>query len=163
MDGYDSESTLHLAYVGRGYHRTYSLGRTQSLHSRIQGIEHEDGRPARRTRTGGTYVKFGLTDATIRAIHRVLMRHHEVECALLYGSRAKGTFKHGSDIDLTLIGGNELTDAVLYGVADELDDLLLPYEIDLSLFSEITDTAAVDHIQRRGMVFFSRDHAKDQA
>ena len=108
-------------------------------------------------------MKFGLSDTTISAIHSVLMRQHEVEGALLYGSRAKGTFKHGSDIDLTLIGGSELTDTVLYRVADELDDLLLPYEIDLSLFSDIQDAAVVDHIQRRGIVFFSRDDAKDQA
>ena len=44
----------------------------------------------------------GLTDATVAQIHEVFARHPEVEKAVLYGSRAKGNFKPGSDVDLTL-------------------------------------------------------------
>ena len=49
-------------------------------------------------------MNYGLSDATVEKIQTVLAGFPQVEKALLYGSRAKGSFKPGSDIDLTLIG-----------------------------------------------------------
>jgi len=49
-------------------------------------------------------MKYGLSDKTIKQIEAVLSNFSEVEKAVLYGSRAKGNFKQGSDIDLTLYG-----------------------------------------------------------
>jgi len=54
-------------------------------------------------------MKHGLPASTVAQVHGVLSRHPEVERAILYGSRAKGNFKAGSDIDLTLSGRNEPT------------------------------------------------------
>jgi predicted nucleotidyltransferase len=51
-------------------------------------------------------LRFGLKESTIRKICKVLSRYPQVEKAVLYGSRAKGNYKNGSDIDLTLHGGN---------------------------------------------------------
>ena len=67
---------------------------------------------------------FGLSDATIEKIRSVFARHPQVEKAVLYGSRAKGTFRNGSDIDLTLFGDG-LTYELLSLISRELDDLLL--------------------------------------
>ena len=50
---------------------------------------------------------------------------------MIYGSRAKGNYKNGSDIDLTLYGGKDLTLNILSKMLREIDDLLLPYTIDL--------------------------------
>ena len=47
-------------------------------------------------------MKFGLKDITIQKIQQVLAAFPQVEEAILYGSRAKGNYKDGSDIDLTL-------------------------------------------------------------
>ncbi len=98
---------------------------------------------------------FGLPQSTIEAIRTVLARHPQVEKAILYGSRAKGTYKHGSDIDLTLCGDG-LTLAVQQQIMAELDDLLLPHMIDLSILSQIGDPEVVEHIRRVGVVFFQR-------
>lgn len=49
-------------------------------------------------------MKFGLTDETINIIHSVFKRHKELHRAVIYGSRAKGNFKNGSDIDIVLFG-----------------------------------------------------------
>lgn len=100
---------------------------------------------------------FGLKEATIQQICAVLARYPQVEQAVLYGSRAKGNFKRGSDIDLTLHGGASLTLNVLYKIMDDLDELLLPYTIDLSLFDSIDDPAMIAHIQRVGIPLCSRD------
>lgn len=101
-------------------------------------------------------MKFGLPETTIEKIRATLARHPEVEKALLYGSRAKGNYKNGSDIDLTLIGGPDLTMKVLYQIMDEMDDLLLPYTFDLSIFNQISDPDVVDHIRRVGVALYER-------
>jgi predicted nucleotidyltransferase len=97
---------------------------------------------------------FGLTPQTTEKIGGVFARHQQVEKAVLYGSRAKGNYKNGSDIDLTLLG--RLAHADLLKLMDELDDLMLPYTIDLSLFSEITNAGLIEHIKRVGIVFYER-------
>ncbi len=98
---------------------------------------------------------FGLHEEVVEKIRGVLARHPRVERAVLYGSRAKGTHKPGSDIDLTL-HGEALTSHELGIIADELDDLLLPYQIDLSVFDQITHEALQEHIARVGVVFYQR-------
>ena len=100
-------------------------------------------------------LKYGLSDTVIERIKGVFSRWPGVERALLYGSRAKGTFRDGSDIDLTFIG-DTLTQSHLLKIANELDDLLLPYKIDLSLLRQINDKALLEHITRVGVVFFER-------
>jgi uncharacterized protein len=99
---------------------------------------------------------FGLKEITIHKIRTVLADHPEVEQAILYGSRAMGNYKNGSDIDLTLRGGDDLTLRVLYRIMDDLDDLLLPYTIDLSILGDIGDPDVVDHIRRVGVVFYEK-------
>jgi uncharacterized protein len=97
----------------------------------------------------------GLSAATVEKIHGVLSRHAEVERAILYGSRAKENFKPGSDIDLTLAGSG-LDERIRGRIDDELDDLLLPYKFDLSLFADLTHAELIDHIKRVGVVFYER-------
>ena len=101
-------------------------------------------------------MKHGLKDATLQKIHAVFARYPQVDRAVLYGSRAKGTYRNGSDIDLTLCGGGDLTREVLYRISNELDDLLLPYAIDLSIFHDISDSDVVEHIQRVGLTFYEK-------
>ena len=102
-------------------------------------------------------MKYGLPDAAIDKIRAVLRRYPQVERAILYGSRAKGNYKRGSDIDLTLLGSAELKLHVLYKILDDLDELLLPYTIDLSIFDNIGDPEVIDHIQRVGSAFYERE------
>jgi len=101
----------------------------------------------------------GLPAAAVEQIRNVLARFPAVEKAVLFGSRAKGTFKPGSDIDLTL-HGLELTPATLGAIADELDELLLPYRIDLSIFHRIDHEALCAHIKRVGQAFYEKQHAR---
>ena len=101
-------------------------------------------------------LRFGLKETTIQKIGNALSHYPQVEKAILYGSRAKGNYKNGSDIDLTLRGGTDLTLNVLYRIMDELDDLLLPYTIDLSIYNHISDHDVIEHIQRVGVTFYSK-------
>ncbi|MFN3531081.1 MAG: nucleotidyltransferase domain-containing protein [Candidatus Brocadia sp.] len=108
-------------------------------------------------------MRFGLKETTIQKICAVLAHYPQVEKAVLYGSRAKGNYKNGSDIDLTLLGGEDLNMDVLYRIMGEIDDLLLPYTIDLSIFRQISDPDVIDHIQRVGKVFYMKDTKKSHA
>ncbi len=95
----------------------------------------------------------GLPADTVRRICGIFAGFPSVKRAVLYGSRAKGTFKPGSDIDLTLLG-DRLTQAELGAIADELDELLLPYQIDLSIFHLLAHKELREHIERVGKVFY---------
>lgn len=101
-------------------------------------------------------MNYGLSPAVVEKINGILTRYPQVESATLYGSRAKGNYKSGSDIDLTLHGGEDLTLNVVYRILNDLDDLLLPYTIDLSIFHEIGDPDVVAHIQRVGVPFYKK-------
>ena len=100
-------------------------------------------------------MKFGLSEKTIQKIHGIFAAHPQVEKAVIFGSRAKGNYKNGSDIDLTL-HGKDLTLKIQHKIANELDDLLLPYKIDLSIFDQISNPEFVDHILRVGVVFYKK-------
>ncbi|GDX85700.1 hypothetical protein LBMAG43_17420 [Methylococcaceae bacterium] len=97
----------------------------------------------------------GLTPKTVGKICGVFEHFSEIEKAVLYGSRAKGNFKKGSDIDLTLYG-EKLSLHLLYDVAEALDDLLLPYTIDLSIFDKLNHKKLHEHIERVGIVFYEK-------
>lgn len=101
-------------------------------------------------------LRFGLKEATIEKICGILAQFPQVEKAVIYGSRAKGNYKNGSDIDLTLYGSQTLTLDVLYKIEQQLDDLLLPYKFDLSIFSQLSDPDFIAHIQRVGLLFYER-------
>jgi predicted nucleotidyltransferase len=101
-------------------------------------------------------VKYGLPPSAVRKICAVLRGYPQVQRAILYGSRAKGNHKKGSDIDLTLHGSADLTLNVLYRILDDLDELLLPYTIDLSIFENIDDLDVIEHIQRVGITFYEK-------
>lgn len=100
-------------------------------------------------------MEYGLKENIIQRIQSVLSNFPEIEEATLYGSRAKGNYKNGSDIDLTLKGKN-LTLLILGKVDEQLDDLLLPYTFDLSVYHQITSPELLDHMNRVGKLFFSK-------
>ena len=97
----------------------------------------------------------GLSAQTVERIVTVLAHYPEIEKAVLYGSRAKGNYRNGSDIDLALFG-NSLNFSLLTRLDNELDDLLLPYKFDLSFFASLTHPELIDHIRRVGVVLYER-------
>ena len=99
-------------------------------------------------------LQYGLKANTIQKIQAVFASFPQVKKAVLYGSRAKGNYKNGSDIDLTLYGDEDLTLDVLYKIIHKIDELLLPYTFDLSIFNDISDPDVIEHIQRIGITFY---------
>lgn len=99
---------------------------------------------------------FGLPTTAIKALQGVLRQYPHVTQATVYGSRAKGNFRPGSDIDLTL-DGPELTFAEVINISTALDDLMLPWKVDLSLRASIDNPELLEHIQRVGNPLWIRN------
>lgn len=100
--------------------------------------------------------RFGLSQATLDKLSSVFARHGAINSVLLYGSRAKGNYRPGSDIDLT-IKGAEIPFAEFMAIEDEIDDLMLPYTVDLSQYRQIGNPELIAHIDRVGMEIYTKE------
>ena len=96
-------------------------------------------------------MKFGLDQQTIDLIRDVILSHECVQDIIIYGSRTKGNYHPGSDIDLSVKGDISLSD--LFKMKSELDELMIPYKIDLSSYNDINNQDLKDHIDRVGQLF----------
>lgn len=101
-------------------------------------------------------MNFGLSEATLERVRRILATFPAIDRAVLYGSRAMGTFKAGSDIDLTLFGSG-IDRALCAEVAMMFAASIVPFRVDVSAFDLLTHEGLKDHIRRRGTVLFDRD------
>lgn len=98
---------------------------------------------------------FGLKNKILEQINGVFKKYTELDQVILYGSRAKGNYKNGSDIDLTLIG-NQLDLTLTNKIENELDDLMLPYTFDVSIYSYINNSNLLEHINRVGKKIYCK-------
>lgn len=101
-------------------------------------------------------MKFGLSENAQRKIRAVLEKQPKIEKAVLYGSRAIGNYKNGSDIDL-MLEGNQLNLEDLLDIMVQLDNLDLPYKFDVSTRQSIQNDALLEHIERVGITFYRKD------
>ncbi|MFE3869302.1 nucleotidyltransferase domain-containing protein [Flavobacterium sp. LS2P90] len=105
-------------------------------------------------------IQFGLKQEDIDKINHVFARYNGIDSVIIYGSRAKRNFKVGSDIDLTIIE-NSISFPKFLEIENTLDDLLLPYKIDLSLKRKISNVDLLLHIDRVGKLFYKRGNSPE--
>ncbi len=103
--------------------------------------------------------KYGLTERDMKTIISIFNSYPEVRQVNLFGSRAKGNYRFGSDVDLAIMnkGVNAKT---LTKLRIEFEDSSLPYKIDLVDFTKLKKQEFIDHIQRVGVPFY-RDRKKE--
>lgn len=100
-------------------------------------------------------MKYGLKESVLGSIIDVFSRHPKIDKVLLYGSRVKGNYKKGSDIDLALVG-EDINIQDLHKILLELDELYLPYGFDLVIFEKIKNEDLVGHINRLGIAIYQK-------
>lgn len=98
---------------------------------------------------------FGITKKTYTMLLELLSGYPEVEEAWLFGSRAKGTHKKGSDIDLTIKGSDCNPDLAITIANIANEELPIPYQVDIIDYSTIDNPDLKDHIDRVGILFYS--------
>ena len=97
--------------------------------------------------------EFGLETMEMDKIIMSIASIDGVDKAVIYGSRAKGNYKPFSDVDISLVG-KSLSYSDLLRLHSIIDDLLLPYEIDLNIFDLIQNENLKEHILRCGRVIY---------
>lgn len=98
-------------------------------------------------------MKYGLRDYELQGICNVFAETQQVRQAIIYGSRARGTNRSSSDIDIAVMG-EDLNLATMARLEEKLDDLLLPYFIDLHALSSIQNEALLYNIQTEGKTIY---------
>lgn len=102
-------------------------------------------------------MQFGLKTETIERIRAVFKTYLQIDSVIIYGSRAKGNFRAGSDIDLALTG-KQLDLKFLSKISDDLDELMTPYKFDLTPLDIIKNQALLDHINTVGIKFYQKQY-----
>lgn len=94
-------------------------------------------------------MSFGLDD-DLKLIIDILRSNNKIKSAILFGSRAKGSYEPGSDVDIA-VKGPELKLNDILDLKISLDDLSLPFKFDLINYDQISENALLDHIKRVGI------------
>lgn len=96
---------------------------------------------------------FGLPQKTIDELLAYFKTKPEIEKVVIFGSRAKGTYKNGSDIDFAIWTDNHQT---FFRYAGELDELPTPYKFDVIDFKTLTHDGMINSIKNSGKIFYTK-------
>ena len=88
---------------------------------------------------------FGLLDRDIKYIRKALEKYDEIEKAVIFGSRAMGNYKKGSDVDIAIIG-KDVSRSIVYKIED--------YFFDIIHYNEITNENLINHIDNEGKIIY---------
>ena len=99
---------------------------------------------------------YGLTESDMAQIIEAFRQFEEISAVVLFGSRAKGNYKPGSDVDLA-VKGDRIIRRTIAQLADHLNEVLpLPYDFDVVHYNTLASQPLVDHIDRVGVVIYDR-------
>jgi len=99
---------------------------------------------------------FGLRDEDIESIVVVLKKEQAIEQGVIFGSRVKGNYNNGSDVDIALKGAavtDEIASHVSYALNEET---LMPYKFDVLNFNTIDNADLLDQIRQEGKNIYQR-------
>jgi predicted nucleotidyltransferase len=108
-------------------------------------------------------MRFGLSGETLETLNGFFRARENIQRVMLYGSRAMGNYRAGSDIDITLITGGGFSTSDLLDLEGELADSSLPYFVDVSIFDKLTNKNFIDHINRVGKILYEKSPFLEQA
>ena len=103
-------------------------------------------------------MKYGLSDRTLATLDAIFHKYSGIKQAILYGSRAKGNYRKGSDIDLALQVEDTFIHTDLLRIGNDFDDSDMPYFVDVSVYDSISNPDLKAHIDRVGKVLYSTGH-----
>jgi type I restriction enzyme S subunit len=104
---------------------------------------------------------FGLSDKNLNLIRDVFKYYPKIDEVIIFGSRAMGTEKNGSDIDLAVKGKDILLDDIL-SISSKLDELPLAYDYDVINYADIDNPALTEHIDKHGLPFYKKEEVKGE-
>ena len=104
-------------------------------------------------------MKYGLIDRDFLYINAAIQEFPEIEEVILFGSRAKGNYKKGSDVDIA-IKGDRITYEIIVRFADCLnEEKPLPYFFDVVYYEAIAKPMLKADIDRVGVNLKERNRS----
>jgi predicted nucleotidyltransferase len=97
----------------------------------------------------------GLSSGQIKTIRDILSLYPEVEEVVLFGSRAKGSPRRGSDVDLAL-RGDQISPMTLARLQAAMDESNLPFRVDLVWQNAELSPDLTAHILRSGQLLYKK-------
>lgn len=99
-------------------------------------------------------MNFGLKDSDLDYIIKTIKKFPEIKKAVIFGSRAKGNYKPGSDIDIAIYG-EKITFDILSILHAELEEQSpMPYFFDIVDYTHLDHEELKEHIERVGKVIY---------
>lgn len=102
-------------------------------------------------------MEFGLTEKDLAYIKAVIAEFAEIRQAVIFGSRAKGNFKRGSDVDIAVLGEEVSFSTVARLHARLEEEGPLPYFFDIVDYTHLTQQELREHIDRIGKTIYKRE------
>lgn len=99
--------------------------------------------------------KYGVGEKTWSMLHSTCTKFPQVEQAILYGSRARGDFHEGSDIDIA-IDSPKMTSSEFAKIWNAIDDLPIIYTLDIIHLQSTTNPSLLSAINRDGKIIYAR-------
>lgn len=96
---------------------------------------------------------FGLSARDRDSIYSILKKYKDITSVILFGSRAKGTFKKGSDIDLAIFT-ESVSEEIILKLKEDFEESSLPYRVDIVHYPTLTHQELKNHIDRVGVSFY---------
>ncbi|MEE1020146.1 MAG: nucleotidyltransferase domain-containing protein [Bacteroidales bacterium] len=101
-------------------------------------------------------MNYGIKDDYWKRLETVFVSHKNIEKVILYGSRAKGTNRMYSDVDIVLVS-EKINNGEYTNIIQEIDDLLLPFIFDISVYHSIKDSNLIESINRTGVIIYENN------
>ncbi|GBU26610.1 DNA polymerase [Treponema sp. R8-4-B8] len=106
-------------------------------------------------------MKYGLSDRTLKTLDSIFCKYSGINEVILYGSRAKGNYRTGSDIDISLKSDKTFTHTDFLHITGDIDDSDIPYLVDVSIYAQLSNPELKAHIDRVGKILYSyTNHAQ---
>jgi predicted nucleotidyltransferase len=100
-------------------------------------------------------MRYGLSDHTLATLENIFSKYQSIKEVILYGSRAMGSYKNGSDIDISLKTDSSFDFSKLLLISRDFYNSDMPYFVDVSIYDKISNKNLLAHIERYGKVLYA--------
>ena len=100
-------------------------------------------------------MQYGLSERTLNTLDAIFRKYTGIRQVILYGSRAKGNYRNGSDIDMALKTDDTFAHTHLLHISGDMDDSDMPYFVDVAIYDQISNPDLKAHIDRVGKVLYT--------
>lgn len=100
-------------------------------------------------------MEFGLSDRQLETIIRIIEKYNDIVEVILFGSRAEGTNREASDVDIAVKFSEDNNDIIL-ALKNDFEESSLPFFFDVIDYCHTNNNKLKKHIDLYGKSIFKR-------